>query len=82
MEINGIANAISKVKLTSIRAVCADPHMTTDVPQINAATGPPIFHISHSNNANAMSDGSTNDLRGRGPCSCAGRHRPDCAAGR
>ena len=51
---------IKAVKLTSIRAVCADPHTISDVAQTNAAIGPPIRHTSQIKNKNAMSDGSTN----------------------
>jgi hypothetical protein len=48
------------VKETSIRAVWAEPHIISDDPQTNAASGPPIFQRSQSSSANAASDGSTN----------------------
>ena len=51
---------MNAVKLTSMRAVCADPHIISEVAQMNAASGPPILHISQMRKRNAISDGSTN----------------------
>src|SRR5688572_27520777 len=53
------ANANSAANATSIRAVCAEPHMSSDVPQTNAASGPPKRYINQSSRPNETSDGMT-----------------------
>ena len=53
------ARTMKAVKLTSIRADCAEAQIISDEPQMNAAKGPPIFHISQSRNTKAISDGRT-----------------------
>ena len=39
------ASTMNAVNPTSIRAVCADPQTSNELPQMNAASGPPILHI-------------------------------------
>src|SRR5438270_1477096 len=56
-----IANVISSVKLTSIRAVWALPQTSSDVAHTYAATGPAIFCISQMSRPKAMRDGRTKD---------------------
>ena len=47
------------VKPRSMRAVCAEPQIISDVAQMYTASGPPIRHISQSRKANPAIDGRT-----------------------